>query len=96
MYIEVRSPDHLDYLKNAIRYSNMMKGNNCLNVDFYYPFRQPDDVNREELIEEYSKIVDILISARAYKKLAVGCDELHAKSFPPEFFTLLLTKLIEK
>ena len=36
MYIEVRCADHLDYLQRAIKYVNLMKGNECLKVDFYY------------------------------------------------------------
>lgn len=96
MYIEVRTASHIDYLKSAIKYVNLMKGDNCLHVDFYYDFRQTNGNILQSDIDEYDKIVDIITSARAYKKLAIGIDELHAKSMPTLFFTKLINAMIEK
>lgn len=75
-----------------------MKGDNCLHVDFYYKFRNQKDeeVKEAELQDEYAGIIEILTSAKSYKKLAIGTDELHAKCFPPEFFTQLINAMIEK
>ena len=96
MYIEVRCADHLDYLQKAIKYVNLMKGNECLKVDFYYDFKAKPAGDEQSDLDEYDRIVDILTSARAYKKLTIGIDELHAKNMPPAFFTKLINAMKEK
>ena len=45
MYFEVRKHVDLDYFQKMIRYANIIKGNNCLHIDFYFCFdrRKPEE-----------------------------------------------------
>jgi len=89
MYIEVRKAEDLEYLRKAIKYVNIMKGDNCLHVDFYYNFDTKSH-------DQYDNIVEILTSAKSYKKLAVGVDSLKTTKFPPAFFSKLIKSMTEK
>lgn len=92
MYIEVRESGHLDRLKKAINYVNILNYENCLHVDFYYDF----NVSAEVDLAEYDRIVEVLTSTKSYKKLTIGIDELHSKGLPPAFFSKLIKAMIEK
>lgn len=38
LYFEVRNEDDLAYLKKMIRYTNAMKSQTCLHIQFWYNF----------------------------------------------------------
>ena len=96
MQIRICEESHLDYLRKVITYVNIVKGENCLHVDFYYYFKDASKTPKEELQAEYDNIIDALTSAHSYRKLALGIDPLHAKQFPVDFFSQLMAKMTEK
>ena len=86
MQIRICEESHLDYLRQVIKYVNIVRGENCLHVDFYYYFKDVTKHPKEQLQAEYDNIIDALTSAESYQKLALGIDPLHAKQFPVDFF----------
>ena len=91
MFFEARKEQDLGYLRGMIKYANIIKGENCLNIDFYYNFDR--NKTEQELAEEAEMLVDILLSAKSYKKLTVGADGLRSCYLPHVFLETLIREL---
>ena len=74
MFLELRHEGELEYFRKMIRYSNMIQGAKCLHIDFFWNFSKGRSVEQER--EEAEQLVDLLLTANAYKKLTIGSDGL--------------------
>ena len=91
MFLDVRKQEDLVYLSKMIRYANLIKGKNCLHIDFFWIFKRglsPDE-ERSKCVE----IVDLLLQARSFKKLTIGSDGVWSCYLPKVFVELFLQEL---
>lgn len=90
LYFEVRNEDDLAYLKKMIRYTNAMKSQTCLHIQFWYNFQPKDDQSEEA---EARELVDVLFSARGYGKLTIGPDGTRSRYLPKVFLNCFVEEL---
>ena len=88
MYFEVRKKDDLEYFQKMVKYANLIKGENCLHIEFFWNFAKHD---HEE--QEAEELVDILLQAQAYKKLTIGSDGIASRYLPKIFLDVLVREL---
>lgn len=58
MFFEVRKQEDLAYFQKMVKYANLIKGENCLHIEFFWNFGKHD--HQEQEAEE---LVDILLQA---------------------------------
>ena len=91
MYYEVRKSDDLEYFRKMLRYTNLIKGKNCLHIEFFWKFDRNKTPEAE--LEEAEMLVDLLLTADSYKKLTIGSDGLWSCYLPIKFIQIFIREL---
>lgn len=91
MYLEVRKEADLEYFKKMSRYFSMIKGDNCLHIEFFWNFQR--NQTQAEEVKECERLVDILLEPSSFKKLTIGSDGLWSRYLPQAFVAAFIREV---
>lgn len=72
----------------------LVKGDNCIHVDFYWNFKR--NLSEAQELEEAELLTQVLLSANAYRKLTIGADALWSCYLPETFLKVFLREIAER
>ena len=91
MYFELRKEEDIEYFKKMSRYCELIKGDNCLHIEFFWNFQR--NMSVEDELAESERLVEILLTPKAFKKLTIGSDGLWSRYLPIVFIDVFVREL---